>query len=186
MSDSTADLGPGNSTAKRSFGASPRWVKAALFGSLAVNLLVVGLSTGAMWHLRTGPMVGGGNLHGNIMAFSQTLSAARRMELDALIGDKRPQLEQQTQRQDLRIARREVMRLFRADPFNITSFQAAEARVAAAEARLRESADLRAANLANQLTAAERAAFLKWREARRGRWWSESERAAKGAPQKAP
>jgi uncharacterized membrane protein len=148
MSELAANIGPAHGAAKRSFGSAPRWVKAALLGSLAVNLLVLGLGAGALWQLRTGQMAGGGNLHSNLMAFSQTLPANRRAELDALVGDQRQQPELQLQRQDVRIARREVMRLFRADPLDVQVFRAAEVRAAAAEARLRDSTDLLALSVA--------------------------------------
>ena len=67
------------------------------------------------------------------------------------------------------MARREVMRQFTADPFDVAAFRAAEARAAEIENRLRTVTDGIAAEMAKQLTAPERAAFLKWREPRRGR-----------------
>ncbi len=155
--------------AKRGLRDAPRWVKGTLFGSLALNMLVLGLGAGAMWHVRSGQAVGGGNLYSNLVAYSQGLPAARRSELGALIGDVRQQPEHRAQRQAVRAARQEVMRLFKADPFDVDSFRAAGARAAAAEARMREYADGQAATIAKQLTAAERTAFLKWRELRRGR-----------------
>jgi uncharacterized membrane protein len=183
MSDQTAEAG----SAKRGLRDAPRWVKGALYGSLALNMLVLGLGAGAMWHLRTGQAVGGGNLYGNLVAYSQSLPANRRRELGALIGDTRQQPEHRAQRQAVRAARQDVMRLFKADPFDIDAFRAAEARAAAAEARLREFADGQAAGIAKQLTAAERAAFLKWRELRRGRRFpAEEEPPAKAALPKTP
>jgi uncharacterized membrane protein len=171
---------------RRGLGDTPRWVKFALFGSLAANLLVLGLAAGTIWHARTVHAVGGGNLHGNLVAFSQTLSAPRRAELGVLINEPRQQPEHQAQRQDVRAARREVMRLFRADPFDAAAFRAAELRAGTAETRIRDFADAQAAALASQLTTAERLAFLKWRELRRGRWRFEpdGERPAKSAPPK--
>jgi uncharacterized membrane protein len=166
MSQVTVEAGEGG---KRRFGAAPRWVKRALIGSLAVNLLVLGLAAGAMWHVRTGQAVGGGNLYGNLVAFSQSLSANRQVELGPFIGDIRHQPELQAQRQAVRAARREMMKQFTADPFDVVAFRTAEVRVAAAEARMRELVDMKAADIAKQLTTAERAAFLKWRELRRAR-----------------
>jgi uncharacterized membrane protein len=174
-------------TASRRLRDAPRWVKGALFGSLAVNLLVLGLGAGAMWHVRTGQAVGGGNLYGNLVAFSQTLPASRRNDLGALIGDTRQQPEMRAQRQAVRAARQDVMRLFKADPFDVAAFREAETRAAAAEARLREFVDGQAAGIAKQLTVSERAAFLKWRESRRGRPRdADDERPTKAGLPKAP
>jgi uncharacterized membrane protein len=166
---------------------APRWVKGALYGSLALNLLVLGLGAGAMWHLRSGQAVGAGNLYSNLVVYSQGLPANRRSELGPLIGDVRQQPELRLRRQAVRVARQEVMRLFKADPFDVEGFRAAEVQAAAAEARLREFVDGQAANIAKQLTAAERAAFLKWRELRRGRrFQAEDEPSSKAVPPKAP
>jgi uncharacterized membrane protein len=183
MSELTVDAG----AAKRGLHDAPRWVKGALYGSLAVNMLVLGLGAGAMWHLRAGQAAGGGNLYSNLVAYSQSLPAHRRSELGALIGNVRQQPEHRLQRQAVRAARQEVMRLFKADPFDVETFRAAEARAAAAEARMREFADGQAAGIAKQLTAAERTAFLKWRELRRGRRFpADDEPAAKAASPKTP
>jgi uncharacterized membrane protein len=163
------DMTPEAGALKRGVRDAPRWMAGLLIGSLALNLLVIGLAAGALWHVRFGQAAGGGNLLGNLVAFSQTLPAARRSELAVLIGDSRPPPELRTLRQDVRATRREVMRQFTADPFDVSAFRAAEAQAAQAESRLREAADGLAAGLAKQLTAAERNAFLKWRELRRGR-----------------
>jgi uncharacterized membrane protein len=173
--------------ASRGLSNAPRWVKGALLGSLAVNLLVLGLGAGAMWHVRTGQAVGGGNLYGNLVAYSQTLPASRRNELGPLIGDTRQQPVMRAQRQAVRAARQEVMRLFKADPFDVVAFREAETRAAAAEASLREFVDGQAAGIAKQLTVPERAAFLKWRELRRGRpREADDERPTKAGLPKAP
>jgi uncharacterized membrane protein len=153
----------------RRFSDAPRWMAAALVGSLALNLLVLGLAAGAAWHVRAGQAMGGGNLLGNLIAYSQTLPAPRRAELAALLRDPRQQPELRAQRQEVRMARREVMRLFTAEPLDLTAFRAAEARAAEIEGRMRIAADGIAADLAKQLTATERVAFLKWRDLRRGR-----------------
>ena len=122
MTDPTAEPG----TVKRGLRDAPRWMLGLLIGSLAFNLLVLGLASGAMWHTRFGQGAGGGNLLGNLVAFSQTLPAARRSELGPLIGDSRPP-ELRALRQDVRAARREVMRQFTADPFDVAAFRAAAA-----------------------------------------------------------
>jgi uncharacterized membrane protein len=158
----------------RSWRHASRWMKAALVGSLALNLLVLGLGAGAAWHARFGQAAGGGNLLGNLVAFSRTLPSSRRSELAAagmLFVDNRPPPELRALRQEVRAARGEVMRLFTADPFDVAVFRTAEARAAQAENRLRETTDGLAADLAKHLTATERQAFLKWRELRRGRNW---------------
>ena len=132
--------------------------------------------------------MGGGNLLGNLIAFSQTLPTDRRSELATLIVDPRQQPELRAQRQEVRLARREVMRLFKADPFDVAAFRAAEARAAEIEGRIRNAAAGMAATLAEKLTAAERAKFLKWRDLRRGhlRPDPDDERSGKGRPPKTP
>jgi uncharacterized membrane protein len=166
MTEPATGAGP----VKPRFRDAPRWMAGALLASLALNLLVLGLAAGAAWHVRGGQQaMGGGNLLGNLLAFSQTLPAPRRSELAAVVRDPRQQPELRAQRQEVRMARREVMRLFTADPFDLAAFRAAEARAAEIEGRMRNVADGMAADLAKQLTSTERAAFLKWREQRRGR-----------------
>jgi uncharacterized membrane protein len=183
MTDTTAEPG----AVKRGLRDAPRWVLGLLIGSLALNLLVLGLASGAMWHARFGQAAGGGNLLGNLVAFSQTLPSARRSELGSLIGESRAPPELRALRQEVRAARREVMRQFTADPFDVAAFRAAEAQAVKAETRMRETADGLAAGLAKQLTAAERGAFLKWREVRRGRpRFDDDERSDKTKAPKAP
>jgi uncharacterized membrane protein len=148
---------------------SPRWVRGALIGSLALNLLVLGLAAGAAWHLRFGQIAGGGNLLGNLVAFSQTLPQKRRAELGSPTREAGATPELRALRRDVRLARRDVMQQFTADPFDMAAFRAAEAKAVQAESRLRDTTDGLAATLAQQLTATERSAFLKWRNQHRGR-----------------
>jgi uncharacterized membrane protein len=147
----------------------PRWVIGALLASVALNLLVLGLAAGAAWHLRFGQIASGGNLLGNLVAFSQTLPPQRRAQLGSPSRETGV-AELRTLRRELRQARREVMRQFTADPFDVAAFRAAEAKAVQAETRMRENADGLAATLTQQLTAAERTAFLKWRDRSRGRF----------------
>jgi uncharacterized membrane protein len=143
MTDATADAG----SVPLGWRRAPRWVLAALVGSLAVNLLVLGLGFGAAWHVRSGQALGGGNLLGNLSAFSQTLPAERRSQLAPLIADPRQQPELRAQRQEVRMARREVLRLFTADPFDVAAFRAAEARASAVETGTRKAAGRQRAEL---------------------------------------
>ena len=89
MTEPTNPTGIGATDNKRRFSDAPRWMVGALVGSLALNLLVLGLAAGALWHGRWGQVAGGGNLLGNLMAFSQTLPAPRRQELKALVREPR-------------------------------------------------------------------------------------------------
>jgi uncharacterized membrane protein len=192
------DLDNSTPAAKRIWRDAPRWVLALLVGSLALNLLVLGLAAGAAWHVRFGQVAGGGNLLGNLVAYTQTLPDQRRRELARALpaslasiyareGQRLPEVR--ALRQQLQAARREMMRQFAADPFDMATFRAAEAAAAKAESRLRETADGLAAELAQQLTAAERAKFLKSREMRRGRGprpLGDDDRPAKPEPAKAP
>jgi uncharacterized membrane protein len=193
------DLDNSTPALQRVWRNAPRWVMPLLVGSLALNLLVLGLAAGAAWHLRFGQVAGGGNLLGNLVAYTQTLPDQRRRELAGVLpaslasinareGQRLPELR--PLRQQLQIARRDMMRQFSADPFDMAAFRAAEAAAAKAESRLRETADGLAAELAQHLTAAERAKFLKSRDMRRGRGGprppGDDDRPARSEPAKAP
>ncbi len=145
----------------------PRWMWVALIASLAVNLFVVGVVARSVWPFRYAEAGRGGGLAGNLMAYAATLPEARRAAVRQPTAQERPQLALRPLRIELRAARREAALAFKAEPFNREAFLAAEARVQAAEAKLRQTVVRFSADIAGRMTAEERSGFLKWRELRR-------------------
>ncbi len=164
----------GSNTPATSVGPVPvrnarRWMWIALIASLAINLFIVGVVARSVWPFRYAVAGGGGGgLAGNLAAYIGALPEPRRKELRAAMGQVRPQQLLRPLRVELRVARQEAAAAFRAEPFNRDVFLAVEARVQAAEARLRDSIIKLSADMASRLTADERAGFLKWRDVRRG------------------
>lgn len=144
----------------------PRWVWVVLIASLAANLFVIGVVARTFWPSRYASASHGGIL-GNLMAYTRTLPEDRRAVVRQGLGKERPLQSMRPLREELRSSRREAARLFKADPFDREAFLAAEARVQATEARIREAAVRAAVDIVGRMTADERAGFLKWRELRR-------------------
>jgi uncharacterized membrane protein len=146
----------------------PRWLWVVLIASLAVNLFVVGVVARVILPARYAAANGGaGGLYGNLQAFAKELPQERRAQVRQSMPRDRPQQQFKPLREETRAARREAGRIFRAEPFNKDEFLAAEARVQAAETKLRQTMTRFAAELASRMTAEERSGFLKWRELRR-------------------
>ena len=73
----------------RQAGRAPRWLWAALFTSLAINLVVVGLVVGAVWRLREPP---GPGVMPSLLGYTTTLPTERRTQLWAEAAAERAQL----------------------------------------------------------------------------------------------
>lgn len=147
----------------------PRWAWVVLIASLAANLFVVGVVARSVWPGRYAAAGHGpGGLLGNLMAYSKELPEERRGIVRQSFDKDRPLASLKPLREELRTARQEAARLFRAEPFDRDAFLAAEARVQAAEVKMRQNVVRFSADLASRMTADERAGFLKWRELRRG------------------
>lgn len=146
----------------------PRWVWVLLIASLAANLFVVGVVARAVWPSRyANAGHGPGGFFGNLTAYSKSLPEDRRKAVRQGIAAEHPIQALRPLRDELRAARQEAARQFQADPFNREAFLAAEARVQAAESKIRQAVMQFAVDLAGRMTADERAGFLKWRELRR-------------------
>ena len=147
---------------------APRWLWVVLIASLAANLFVVGVVARSIVPSRYAAANHGfAGLFGNLMAYARELPADRRAAVRQAAGHERPLLALRPLREELRAERREAARLFRAEPFDKEAFLAAEARVQAAEAKLRQTVVRFAVDSAGRMTAEERAGFLKWRALRR-------------------
>ena len=147
---------------------APRWMWIVLILSLALNLLVLGVAAGAIWHFRQGhdfPHHGSDGL----ARYLATLPPDRRDEIASLI-----ETERETSRRLRRLSRekrRDLARAFEADPLDADRLDTAAR--AASEARIpliRQRQELFSA-IAAKLTAAERRAYLEWRLDRRRNGW---------------
>lgn len=139
----------------------PRWLWAAFIASLAVNCLVLGAVLRFAYVARHASAAPPGT---NIFQYTETLPPDRRETLRQGLGVDRAQMR--TLRQELRTARREAARELVADPFDKEKFAAAQAHVADLEARMRQEFQRVLPEMAARMSAAERRALLRWRDAR--------------------
>jgi uncharacterized membrane protein len=144
---------------------TPRWMLAALFVSLALNLLVVGSLAGAVWRFRAPPPWASA-VTPNLLGYASTLPAERHKHLWEQIREERGHIR--PFRREVRAAREETVKALVAEPFDRGQFLAAQARQAEAENRARTAVQNLYAKIADSLTPEERHAFSRWREHRRG------------------
>ena len=151
---------------------APRWMRNLLIVSLGLNLLTIGVIASAAWHMRHGPPFGG---PGRLVSFVNNLPEKRAATVREMVEDARSSIR--PLRQQSRQARVEAAKLFVADPFDKEQYAAAEQRLLEAELQVRRAYRQLVADVGSQLTAEERAAYLKWREEgwRRGRPSSDRE-----------
>lgn len=143
---------------------SSRWLKLALILSLAVNVLVFGAIAGAWWRGGAGPW--GGRGAGNIVGYMASLPPDRRAEL--MQRSKGLREQSRALRQAARQAARDRADALLAEPFDKQRFMDAQTRQIEAEQRLRLAVRDVIAEAASNMTAAERRAFLNWRDRRGG------------------
>ena len=144
---------------------APRWMLAALFVSLALNLVVVGSVAGAVWRFRGPPHLAGSAVTPNLLGYASTLPAQRRKELwDQTAAERR---HIRPFRREVRAAREETIKALIAEPFDKQQFLAAQGRQAEAENRARQAVQDLYVKIADGLTPDERRAFPRWREHRR-------------------
>lgn len=136
-----------------------RWLKLALILSLAVNVVVFGAIVGAWWR-GGGPM--GGRGAGNVVGYIASLPPDRRAEL--MQRSKGLREQSRALRQAARQAARDRAAALLAEPFDKQRFIDAQTRQIEAEQRLRLAVRDVIAEAASNMTAAERRAFLNWRD----------------------
>ncbi|MCL4766415.1 MAG: periplasmic heavy metal sensor [Hyphomicrobiaceae bacterium] len=139
---------------------APRWMWIALVVSLALNLLVAGVVVSAAWHLRHAGGVDGFGFRGRLTGFLKSLPPARSDELRAVLNRAQPEIRPLWR--EAWQERREAARLFAAEPFDREAFAAAHARVLDTEMKARKAHLRLITELAEELTADERQALLKW------------------------
>jgi uncharacterized membrane protein len=143
-----------------------RWTRYLLVGSLALNLLILGVIAGAAVR-GPGPWMGqrmGGA--GNIFGYVSSLPPERRNELTkrgaVMRGELRPL------RQQAREANRARTDALLAEPFDRQRYIDAQTRQIEAETQIRLLMRNLVADTAGGMSLAERRAFLAWRGARGG------------------
>jgi uncharacterized membrane protein len=139
-------------------------VLALLIGSLALNCVVLGIVAGAMWRFRS-PPPWAGSVTPNLLGYASALPHDRRRALWDVTADERRQVR--PFRREVRQAREDTLRMLVADPFDKQRFVGAQQRQAEAENRARAAVQSLYAEIAVNLTPAERKAFPNWRDARR-------------------
>lgn len=140
-----------------------RWMAAALFASLALNLVVVGATAGFLWrHSGQGP--GAHRWPPNLLNYTATLPAERQKELAARVAAQRANVR--PLRRQLRAARDEVASVLAVQPFDKQRFEAVQAQLMVADQRAREAVYQLYAEIAANMTPEERRGFAEWRQQR--------------------
>ncbi|WP_291990843.1 periplasmic heavy metal sensor [Luteitalea sp.] len=139
-----------------------RWPRFLLIASLALNALLIGAVARSLWHVRANIAITGGGVETSLPAFVSTLPAERREELRRAGPHDRPGVLRPL-RMAVRRARAEAARLFVADPFDKAAFVAAQERLSEAETQLRQAVQRILPEIGERMTAAERRAYLSWR-----------------------
>jgi uncharacterized membrane protein len=140
-----------------------RWPYVLLVASLALNALLAGAVLRSLWHLRANVAMTGGGVEMRLPAFVNSLPANRQDALRHNGQFERPGLQQPPLRVEIRRARADAARLFTADPFDKQAFIAAQSRLFEAENQLRLTIQRTLPEIGEQMTAAERRAYLSWR-----------------------
>ena len=141
-----------------------RWLRPALFASLALNLLVLGALASATWRYRSPEMAALQFGPGNIVSYVGDLPADRRAVLWKQTAEPRRALG--PLRRAVRAARRDAFATLSAEPFQPQRYLEAQSRVIDAEREQRIAAAKLFADVATTLTAEERRGFIRWREKR--------------------
>ena len=156
---------------------SPRWLRAALVASLALNLGVVGAFGSAYWRVRreTAFAAGHRNMPGNLLGFTAMLPPERRSVILRETSGQRRMLR--PLRAEVQAARLAARAAFLAEPFDREAFDKAQAQVLDAEMRARKETQALFLAIAGSLSREERQAFARWQPEGRpkgpepgGRW----------------
>jgi uncharacterized membrane protein len=145
-------------------GATSRKMLVVLVGSLALNLIVIGLVAGAAWRIH-GMHWAGRGVTPNLLGYASTLPTDRRKALWNSTAEKRQHMR--PLRRDLRKAREEAIKALTAEPFDKQRFAAAQTHLLQVDQQAREAVYALYAEIATQMTPEERRAFLHWRAEQR-------------------
>ena len=147
---------------------APRWLWIGFLVSVAINLLVVGFAVGALWHHKAGKAYRDRGAPRHFGAFLWRLPKERREMFKRKFRERRPEFK--GFREDIRVARQEAEELLSKQPFDKASFAEANRKLHEARARLRGAQFGMFPEIAELMTAEERALFLEWRRKHRKRW----------------
>jgi uncharacterized membrane protein len=144
-----------------------RWLMPLLFGSLALNLVVIGAAGSLLWR---GQLDGheaplGRRVAANVIGYAVTLPPERYQELKRLTRDEWQRV--QPLRRALNEARDEVAGILATEPFDRARFLSAQARLLDVDRRSREAVLALQSALSIGLTPEERRGFQRWREQHR-------------------
>lgn len=148
-------------------GRIPRWLIAILFGSLALNLIVIGAAGSLLWR---------GHLGGTDALSRRVIPSVLGYAVATLPPERVKELEQQTKedwqkvrplRRELQEVRAEWANALSAEPFDRARFLTAQSRLVAADRTLRDAALKLYAAVGDNLTPEERRGFASWREQQR-------------------
>jgi len=147
--------------------ATPRWMMIALFGSLALNLVVIGAATGFAWRHHAALQAANAPQHlaPSLLSYASTLPSERHKELSARTEEQRQNVR--PLRRQLREVREEVVQALVAEPFDKQRFEAAQARLLIADQKAREAVYQLYSAIAATMTPDERRGFADWRQKRR-------------------
>lgn len=173
------DATPSPETPKRS--RTPLWVRLLLFVSLAFNLAVIGIVSGAMFGRDDRPARISREL--GLGPYLWALESDRRQSLQSAARDRRDEVN--SSRREWRHAYAESLQALRADPFDAMLFRNSVARQAELASRGRDMGlDILLAEVSD-MTPGERRAFADELE-RRMRLFGRNADRNKGQPAKPP
>jgi uncharacterized membrane protein len=164
----------------------PKWLLTVLVVSLLLNGLVLG-AVASRWHtMRAGPPVLGSSSNAQLFGFAVTLPRERGREIWTSVEADRDAMR--ALREAVHAARDEARKTLLAEPFDAERYAAAQKRLFDSEQQLRLRALDVIQAIAQQLTPAERAAFVRWEEEDRSRrrafWRGMREGDDRGAPRR--
>jgi hypothetical protein len=144
---------------------APRWVVAALVGSLALNLVVLGAIASSLWRgsSQSSDAPATGRVPRTIVGYAaSTLPAERVKELERLTEEH--WRSARSLRRALLEARAESLKALTAEPFDLQRYLAAQSLLVAVDRKSREATLKLNSEIGVHLTPAERHGYLRWRE----------------------
>jgi uncharacterized membrane protein len=145
---------------------APRWMVFALLVSVALNLVVVGITAASLWRYRlASDLAGAPHVAPNLLGYASTLPSERRKLLWARTEDERRIVR--PLRRELREARLDLLKVLSAETFDVPQFEVARARLLTADLKAREAVYKLYGDIAASLTSQERQGYMRWRDKRR-------------------
>lgn len=143
-----------------------RWLYPVLIASLALNLLVIGAATGAMWSHRHGHHRLAGER--GLLGFVRELPNERQSKIREVLEAEREKLK--PLRETARAKWAETNEVLGTEPFDKDKYKAALDRMNEAQMQVRATITDAMVDLAARLTPEERRVLKEWRERKSRRW----------------